>query len=40
MYSHERSHIYILLLFLNVLQIFATITNTFTHITFVAIYVM
>ncbi|MDE5074568.1 MAG: hypothetical protein O4749_00320, partial [Trichodesmium sp. St5_bin2_1] len=34
-YSNERSHIYILLSSLNVVQISATVINTFTHITLV-----
>ena len=39
-YSHERSHIYILLLFLNVVQAHTTITNTFMHITLAVICIM
>ena len=37
-HNREDSHIYILLLSLNVLQIFAIITNAFTYVTLVAIY--
>ena len=40
LHNREDSHIYILLLSLNVLQIFAIITNAFTYITLVAIYIM
>ena len=36
--NREDSHIYILLLSLNVLQFFGIITNAFTYITLVAIY--
>ena len=40
-YSHERSHIYILLLLsLNLVQTFTTITNSFIHIILVVICIM